>query len=51
MERIKRAMELRSELFDIANSFSGKKTGYIAVILHQACNKILEAVEKLKDKE
>jgi len=42
-ERIDRAMELRDELFDLANSFAGDKTGTAAVLLHESCNGILRA--------
>ena len=41
--RIDRMMELRSELFDLANSFAGEETGTAATILHEACNNILRA--------
>lgn len=41
--RIERAMELRKELFDLANSFAGDETGHVAVLLHGACNHILWA--------
>ena len=40
---IERALELRSELFDIANSFSGEETGNVAILLHEACNLIVTA--------
>ena len=40
---IERAMELREELFKIANSFGGDTTGVVAVILHGACNSIVKA--------
>ena len=42
---IERALELRKELFGIANSFGGDETGMIAVTLHWGCNKILEAAD------
>ena len=48
--RIARAMELRNELFDIANSFAGEETGYVAVLLHGACNHILWAKQALPNK-
>ena len=44
-KNMKRAQELYSELFDIANSFAGDETGSIAVNLHEACNSILRAYE------
>jgi hypothetical protein len=40
---ITRAMEIREELFTIANSYGGDISGDIAVILHQACNEIARA--------
>lgn len=46
---IERALELRKELFNIANSYSGDKTGLVAVTLHWGCNKILEASELLEE--
>ena len=45
---ILRALEIRNELFDIANSYVGENTGFAAVTLHEACNKILEAERYLK---
>ena len=45
IELMNEAMQIRSRLFDIANSFGGNETGNIAVILHQACNRILDAKE------
>ena len=44
------AMELRSRLFDLANSFAGAETGDVAVMLHQACNCILFAKQELERK-
>ena len=41
--KLKRAFELRCELFDIANSLAGEKTGDAAVLLHKAANHILYA--------
>lgn len=48
---IDRAMQLRLELFDIANSYAGDKTGHAAVMLHEACNFILRAEQALKEAE
>jgi hypothetical protein len=45
---VTRAMELRDELFNIANSYAGDFTGDVAVLLHQACNKILFAHERVE---
>lgn len=45
--KIDRAMELRSELFEIANSFAGDETGDVAVMLHESCNCIFRAKEVL----
>lgn len=46
-----RAMVLRDFLFEIANSYAGDKTGDVAVMLHEACNWILRAKNKLEGKE
>jgi len=46
---VERAMELRKEIFDIANSYAGDETGDIAVMLHQSCNCILSARQMLKE--
>lgn len=43
-------MELRNELFDIANSYAGDETGSAAVSLHNACNAILRAKNYLEKK-
>lgn len=45
--RMARALQIKSELFDIANSFAGEKTGLVAMCLHQACNRIVQAEEEL----
>lgn len=45
---MKRAFELRSELFDLANSFAGNERGEVAVTLHHACNLIAQAGKKVK---
>jgi hypothetical protein len=42
-------MELREELFDLANSFAGDVTGEVAVQLHTACNYIVWAENTLDD--
>lgn len=47
--RMARAMELREELFDLANSFAGDVTGEVAVQLHTACNYIVWAENTLDD--
>ncbi len=46
IDNMKRAMELRQELFSLANSFAGDETGHIAVLLHNSCNCILWAYEE-----
>jgi hypothetical protein len=46
---VERAMELRKEIFDIANSYAGDETGDIAVMLHQSCNCILNARQMLEE--
>ena len=48
-KNMKRAMEIRAELFDLANSFAGERTGIIAVQLHGACNEILRAKRDADD--
>ena len=45
---IERALEIRTELFDIANSYAGKEHGHAAGILHEACNCILRADRAIK---
>ena len=42
-QNIARAMELRDELFTLANTFAGEETGDVAIRLHEACNYILRA--------
>ena len=42
-ERIDRAMEIRDELFQLANSFAGDETGHVAMELHQSVNCISRA--------
>ena len=49
-DRINRAMEIRKELFDIANSFAGDETGDVVVMLHESCNCILYANQMLECK-
>ncbi len=46
-EHMHRAMQLREELFNLANSFAGDEYGHIAGVLHQACNEILYAERDL----
>lgn len=48
--KIERAMKLRDELFDIANSLAGKECGAAGVMIHEACNCILQAKEKFENK-
>jgi hypothetical protein len=47
--KIDEAMQLRNELFTLANGFAGDKYGLVAVYLHQACNKILAANQMLNE--
>lgn len=47
---IDRALELRTELYNIANSYAGDETGDVAVMLHEACNCILRARNLLRRK-
>ena len=50
-QTIDRALEIRQELFDLANSLAGEETGKSAVQLHEACNCILRArIEFLETK-
>lgn len=49
--RIKRIKELRSELFDLANSFAMEGKGQAAVELHGSCNCILRAAAILSEGE
>ena len=46
--QIARALELRNELYDIANSLAGDETGSSAVLLHEACNCISQASKKFE---
>lgn len=48
-KRLERINEIRDELFDMANSFAGDKTGAVAVELHGACNKMGRAVQMIED--
>lgn len=50
IENMKKAMQIRDELFDLANAFAGEETGGVAVELHRACNAILTARNLLKNK-
>lgn len=53
-ERIERALELREQLFHLANSFSGedldeltgRETGEVAGFIHGACNQLLKAEQE-----
>ena len=47
-EGIERALEIKEELFSIANSYSGEETGEAAMLLHEACNNILKAKDVLE---
>ena len=47
-KRLERINEIRDELFDMANSFAGDKTGAVAVELHGACNKMGRAVQMIE---
>lgn len=40
---MRRAEQLRDELFDLANSFAGDAFGIVAVQLHAACNAVHRA--------
>jgi len=40
--------DLRGDLFDLANSYAGDKTGNVAVFLHTACNEIRNAIDCLE---
>jgi hypothetical protein len=45
--RIEKAINMRRELFDLANSFAGDELGEVAIYLHEACNNILRAEKAL----
>ncbi len=47
---IERALEIRKELFDLANKLAGNKNGDAAVLLHGACNQIIWAKEAAEGK-
>jgi hypothetical protein len=47
-EKIEIAMKMREQLFEIANSFGGERTGVVAMQLHTACNYIHRAKERLE---
>ncbi len=47
-DRLKRALELSSEISEIANSFGGEKYGDVAVKLHRANNQVLYSVAALE---
>ena len=42
---IARLAEIRSELFDMANSYGGDEHGNVAVVIHGLCNRILDITE------
>lgn len=46
-KRMEEALELRKQLFDLANDFALDGYGIVAVELHQSCNKILHAKRML----
>ena len=46
---VERLTELRNEIFDIANSYAGDKTGTVAGTLHGAANKIAESIRMLEE--
>jgi len=48
-DKIQRLQELRSELFDIANSLAGDKTGTVACELHESANCILRSIKMLEN--
>ena len=47
-QKMELAMEMRSDLFELANSFAGEENGHVAVMLHEACNCIVRAKERLE---
>ena len=48
-ERMEKALKLREQLFELANSFSGNETGNAAVMLHESCNWVIRANNYLKE--
>ena len=47
--RPERLEAIRDELFEIANSYAGDKTGNVAVELHSASHRITNAMRMLTD--
>jgi hypothetical protein len=47
-EKIKEALKIREQLFDMANKYALDGKGSVAVMLHEACNCILYAEKALK---
>jgi hypothetical protein len=48
-KRLARIKEIRDELFDMANSFAGDKTGTVAVELHSVCNKMGRDIQMIEN--
>ena len=48
-QKLQRMVELRSELFDLANEFALDDNGYVAGELHESCNAILRANKGLTE--
>lgn len=48
-KRVEQLTKLRSELFDLANSFAGDETGTVASELHESCNRITNSLRMLKE--
>lgn len=42
---------IHERLFNIANSFAGDETGYIAIALHSVCNALVEVVQSINQRE
>jgi hypothetical protein len=51
MKNIERVMEIREELFGIANEYAVNGSGDIAILLHQACNYVLYAKDQLTENQ
>lgn len=47
-KRLDRLKEIRSELFDIANSYGGDVTGCVAGNLHNASNRVSQCIRMLE---
>ena len=49
-DKIEILLVIREMLFNMANSYAGDETSHIAVMLHESCNWILRATNRLEQK-